>query len=87
MSVHQNLQRNDAAGRSPQRIVNVEFSGVKSACFPSRLGLLIGTQDGSQGRAISVADAPSCSMFARFAATRLTAFAQDALNIRCPHLC
>ena len=63
--------------------MNVKFSGVKRACFPSRFGLLVFTQDGSQGRAISVTDVLSCSMLARFAATRLTAFAQDALNIGC----
>ena len=80
-SVIQELQRNEASGQSPQRVVNVERSGVQRTCFPYRFRLLVCSQNGSEGRAICVADVPARCVLARLAAARLTALAQDAINI------
>ena len=77
-SVLQELQRNEASGQSPQRVVNVKRSGVQRTCFPSRFRLLVCSQNGSEGRAICVADVPARWVPARFAAARQAALAEDA---------
>ena len=80
-SVLQDLQRNEAAGQSPQRVVSVERSSVQRTCFPSRFRPLVCSRNGSEGRAICVADVPARCVLARFAAARQAAFAEDAVNI------
>ena len=63
--------------------MNVEFACVKRAGFTTPFGLLIFSQNGSERRAICLTDVPSSRVLTRFAATRLTALAQDALVIGC----
>ena len=80
-SVLQQLQRNQVSGKSPQRVLNVELAGVQRTCLPSRFRLLVCSQNGSEGRAICVADVPARCVLARFAAARQAALAEDAVNI------
>ena len=80
-SVLQQLQRNQASGKSPQRVLNVELAGAQNTCLASRFRLLVCSQNGSEGRAICVADVPACCVLAGFAAARVTALAEDAVDI------
>ena len=63
--------------------MNVEVACVKGASFPTPFGLLVFSQNGNERRAICVADVPAYCVLAGLAATRLTAFAQDAVLCLC----
>ena len=61
--------------------MNVECACVKGAGLPTPLGLLVFLQNGSERRAICVADVPARCVLAGLAAARVTALAEDAVNI------
>ena len=61
--------------------MNIECACVKGAGLPTLFGLLVFLQNGSERRAICVADVPARCVLAGLAAARMTALAKDAVNI------